>query len=43
MYHPPPDREWPDPSPQDGTLLVYPEVGTGGGTERYLANPLNNK
>lgn len=32
-----------DPSPQDGTLLVYLEVGTGGGTERYLANPLNNK
>ena len=23
--------------PQDGTLLVHPEVGTGGGTERYLA------
>ena len=26
-----------DSCPQDGAVLVHPEVGTGGGTERNLA------
>ena len=37
MYHTQAHREGTYPRPQDGTLLVHPEVGTGGGTERYLA------